>query len=272
MKLGMGSFAYRWAIGRPYYRPKDPMDVHALIDQCVRFKLHAVLLCNNIELHTLSDAQILEIKEHLDKEKIDVEVGARGVDQEYFKRMLEICHLLGAKVLRVGWDMDRTTNLDKQVQNGIETMKKLMQIANAYGVEIGIENTKVITIQEVKAIIEGVNDPHFGAVIDTCNSTCFITPTEEVVSTLAPYAKQVHIKDYIVKLDPSGDIIYGVPLGQGMVNFNKVKEILDQAGFNGHAFLELYIDRKETHEQTIQYEQDCVAQSVAYARDVLHLQ
>ncbi|MBP3851331.1 MAG: TIM barrel protein, partial [Erysipelotrichaceae bacterium] len=178
MKLGMESFAYRWAIGRLYYRPKDPMDVHALIDQCVRFKLHAVLLCNNIELHTLSDSQILEIKEHLDKEKVDVEVGARGVDQEYFKRMLEICHLLGAKILRVGWDMDRTTNLDKQVQNGIETMKKLMQIANAYGVEIGIENTKVITIQEVKAIIEGVNVPHFGAVIDTCNSSCFITPTE----------------------------------------------------------------------------------------------
>ena len=35
MNFGIGSFAYRWSIGRPYYRPEDPMTVDQLIDRCV---------------------------------------------------------------------------------------------------------------------------------------------------------------------------------------------------------------------------------------------
>ena len=34
--------------------------------------------------------------------------------------------------------------------------------------------------KQVKKIIEGVNDPFFGCALDTCNSTCFMTPTETV--------------------------------------------------------------------------------------------
>ena len=35
MKFGIGSFAYRWSVGRPYYRPENPMTVDQLIDRCV---------------------------------------------------------------------------------------------------------------------------------------------------------------------------------------------------------------------------------------------
>lgn len=51
MNFGIGSFAYRWSIGRPYYRPEDPMTVDQLIDRCVKYGVKAVLLCNNISLH-----------------------------------------------------------------------------------------------------------------------------------------------------------------------------------------------------------------------------
>ena len=37
MNFGIGSFAYRWSIGRPYYRPEDPMTVDQLIDRCVKY-------------------------------------------------------------------------------------------------------------------------------------------------------------------------------------------------------------------------------------------
>ena len=144
-----------------------------------------------------------------------------------------------------------------------------MPIAHEYGVQIALENGKLNTVSEVRQIIEGVNDPWFGCALDTCNSTCFITPTETVVRTLAPYAKTVHFKDYVVKLDPRGDIITGVPLGQGYVDFPLMKKILAENGFDGNIFLELYIDRCETHAETAAYEESCVEQSVAYARGTL---
>lgn len=275
MKLGIGSFAYRWSVGRPYYRPEHPMTVDQLLDRCVAHGVKAVLLCNNYSLHEFSDDALRAIRARLEKEGITVETGSRGTDFSYFKRMMEVSRILGSKVLRIGWDMDRNTDragLDKQVQNGIDTISALMPLAHEYGISIAVENGKLNDIYEIKRIIEGVNDPMFGCVVDSCNSTCFITPTEEVFRVLAPYAKSVHFKDYTVKLDPRGDIIYGKPLGQGMVDFHMMKRILEENGYDGNVFLELYIDRCDTHEATVEFEEDCVRQSVEYAKTVLNLQ
>ncbi len=275
MKLGIGSFAYRWSMGRPYYRPEKPMTVDQLIDRCVHYNIKSVLLCNNIPLHEFTESQLTVIKDRLNKEGIEAETGSRGTDFYYFKRMLEVSRFLGSKVIRIGWDMDRNADeksIQKQVQNGIETIGSLMTIAHEYGIQVAIENGKLNDIYEVKAIIDGVNDPFFGCAVDTCNSTCFITPTEEVVRTLAPYAKSVHFKDYVVKLNNRGDIITGVPLGQGYVDFNLMLKILKENGYDGNIFLELYIDRFEDYKETCAYEEECVRLSVEYACNELKLQ
>ena len=126
-------------------------------------------------------------------------------------------------------------------------------------------------VNEVRTIIEGVNDPALGAVVDTCNSTVFITPTEEAVRVLAPYAKSVHIKDYVVTLNPRGDVITGVALGKGYVDFPKMLKILEENGYEGNCFIELYIDRCDTHEETVKREWKLVKESIDYAQNVLNL-
>lgn len=274
MTFGIGSFAYRWAMGRPYYRPENPMTVDQLIDRCVHYGVKTVLLCNNIPLHTFSEEQLSAIKARLEKEGLAVETGSRGTDPSYFERMLEVSRFLGSKVLRVGWDMDRNTDkagIQNQVQNGINTMRSLMPLAHEYGIQVAIENGKLNDIYEVKQIIEGVNDPLFGCALDTCNSTCFITPTEEALRVLAPYAKTVHFKDYVVVLNDRGDIITGVPLGQGYVDFHKMLAILKENNFEGNIYLELYVNRMEEHVQTCAYEEECVRQSMEYAHNELKL-
>ena len=274
MRLGIGSFAYRWSVGRPYYRPQHPMSADDLIDRCAEYGVKALLYCNNMELEKYSDEKLRKLHDRLEKEGIVVETGSRGTDRDYFIRMLNVSKILGAKVMRIGWDMDRTADaegLKRQVQTGIDTIRSLMPLAQEYGIESGIENGKGNLVSEVKEIIEGVHDPALGAVVDTCNSTVFITPTEEAVRTLAPYAKSVHIKDYVVTLDPRGDVITGVALGKGYVDFPKILKILEENGYDGNCFVELYIDRCDTHEETVKQEWALVKESVEYAQNVLKL-
>lgn len=274
MKLGIGSFAYRWSVGRPYYRPENPMSADDLIDRCVEYGVKALLYCNNMELENYSDEKLHQLHDRLEKEGITIETGSRGTARDYFIRMLNVSKILGAKTMRIGWDMDRTEDVEdlkKQVQNGINTIKSLMPLAHEYGIEIGIENGKGNLVNEVRTIIEGVNDPALGAVVDTCNSTVFITPTEEAVRVLAPYAKSVHIKDYVVTLNPRGDVITGVALGKGYVDFPKMLKILEENGYEGNCFIELYIDRCDTHEETVKREWKLVKESIDYAQNVLNL-
>ena len=143
MNFGIGSFAYRWSIGRPYYRPEDPMTVDQLIDRCVKYGVKAVLLCNNISLHEFTEEQLTAIRDRIVKEGMTVETGSRG------------------------------------------------------------------------------------------------------------------------------DVITGVPLGQGYVDFPLMLDILKQNGYDGNIFLELYINRCDTHAETVAYEEECVKQSMAYAHDTL---
>lgn len=274
MKLGIGSFAYRWSVGRPYYRPEKPMSADDLIDRCVDYGVKALLYCNNMELENYPDEKLYALHDRLEKEGIEIETGSRGTDRDYFIRMLNVSKILGAKIMRIGWDMDRTADpegLKRQIQNGIDTIKSLMPLAHEYGIEIGIENGKGNLVSEVKEIIEGVADPAFGAVVDTCNSTVFLTPTEEAVRTLAPYAKSVHIKDYVVTLNSRGDVITGVALGKGYVDFPKILRILEENGYDGNCFIELYIDRCDTHEETVENEWNLVKESIDYAKNVLKL-
>lgn len=274
MRLGIGSFAYRWSVGRPYYRPEKPMSADDLIDRCVEYGVKALLYCNNMELENYPDEKLYALHDRLEKEGIEIETGSRGTDRDYFIRMLNVSKILGAKVMRIGWDMDRTTDAEgikKQIQNGIDTIKSLMPMAHEYGIDIGIENGKGNLVNEVKEIIEGVADPAFGAVVDTCNSTVFLTPTEEAVRILAPYAKSVHIKDYVVTLNSRGDVITGVALGKGYVDFKKILRILEENGYDGNCFIELYIDRCDTHEETVKNEWSLVKESIDYAKNVLKL-
>jgi sugar phosphate isomerase/epimerase len=274
VKFGIGSFAYRWAMGRPYYQPESPMSVDQLIDRCVHYGVKAVLLCNNVPLHEFTTGQLDSIKDRLIKEGLILETGSRGTNPDYFERMLEVSRYLGSKVLRIGWDMDRNTNkveIEKQVQTAIDTFKALMPLAHKYDIQLAIENGKLNDIYEIEKIIQGVDDPYFGCTLDTCNSTCFTFPTNEVVDVLAPYAKSVHFKDYVVTLDPDGDVITGVPLGQGYVDFEYALDALRKNGYDGNIFLELYIKRMDNHEETCLYEEKCVKQSIEYARDELVL-
>ncbi len=274
MNFGIGSFAYRWSIGRPYYRPDNPMSVKELIDKTAGYGVNRILLCNNIPLHEFAKEQLCEIKTRLEEKQMIPETGSRGTDFEYFKKMIEISEYLGSHTLRAAWDMDRNIDaagIKKQVQKGIETFKALMPECHKHNVTIAIENGKLNDIYEIKEMVESVSDDHLGVAVDTCNSTCFITPTQEVFEVLAPYAKSVHFKDYKVVLDPRGDIITGVAMGDGCVNFQKLLDILRENGYDGNIFLELYIDHFDNHEDTVRYEEECVNRSMKYAKDTLKL-
>lgn len=270
MKFGVCSFVYRWSMGRPYYQPKNPLTVLGFLAKMHELGVEGVLLCNNIPLHEYSDAQLKELKEKLDEYGMFVELGSRGTTVEYFVKMLDICNMLGAKVLRAVYDIDRSGGEDtvpSQVQAGIKCLKAVAPEAKKRGVVMGIENGHTISIDEVKAMIEGIGDDNtIGSVPDTLNSASMLEKPEAVMRLLAPYAKQVHYKDFIMNITKHGTLIEGVAMGDGIVDFPKMTEILKEVGYQGNIFLELYVDQRATEEETRAYEDESVRRSLAYAK------
>ena len=78
-----------------------------------------------------------------------------------------------------------------------------------------------------------------------------------------------HIKDFKIEKHPEDFRIVGVPLGEGLVDFPSIMEMLKESSLDLTVHLELYIDRQEDEGATQKWEDECVAKSILYARNNL---
>lgn len=269
--FGVCSFAYRWSIGRPYYRPENPLGLIDFIGKMADYGVKAVQICNNVDLHEYDQKQLEEVKTALQERGLVVETGSRGTTVEHFKKHIDVASFLGARVLRVVYDIDRDKgpeDVARQLDAAVACFKEVMPHARKHGVAVALENGYTISIYEVRDVIQRVDDDLFGACLDTLNSVSMVEKAEAVFDVLLPYAKQVHFKDFVIEFDKRGNIIKGVALGDGWNDFQSLKKRLDDAGYKGNIFLELYIDRLDDEKETMAYEDACVRKSLDYARSI----
>lgn len=271
MKVGLGSFAYRWAIGRDYYKPPVLMSIDQFISKAVSLGVNGVMIFNNFKLESFFIEDINRIRKLLENKRMFIETGARGRNLDYFLSVLKVTQEFGAKLMRIVYDIDHNVSKEEikyQIEAAKLCFKKLLDESRKYGIVLAIENHFDMYVEEIRSILEYFDDDNIGACIDITNSIPNIEKPEYVIYRLLPYAKSFHFKDYKIEYSPEGYIIKGVALGDGKINFQNLISIIKKKNFRGSICLELYIDRKDTFEETIAFEEECVKKSVRFAKKI----
>ncbi|MCR4607959.1 MAG: sugar phosphate isomerase/epimerase [Oscillospiraceae bacterium] len=271
MSFGLCSFSYRWAFGRPYYKPEHPMTIDVFLDKTAEFGLRCAMLCNNTEWNTFSKEQLRQIHSKSSDLGISLDLGLRETDPDQYFLAFEEAKLLDASVMRFVFDMERSRDPAKDQAEFSRFRRLLDQIVPAAenaGIILAMENGPFLLHNEIKELIEDYNSPNLGACLDTMNCAYAIYRAEEVFEALAPYAKMVHLKDFFVEPNKRGYIFRGTSLGNGMLDVNKLIGYLKGANYTGNSYLELYIDRKENESDTFEYEEGIVRDSIAYAKSI----
>lgn len=271
--LGLSSFVYRWAIGRSYYQPRNPMTPAQFIEAAVRHGAGAVMFCHNFPFETYAKEEVEELSALCRQSGLLVEMGARGSDPEYFQKMLDISDRMGASILRLTLDVDRSVEAEipGELQRIHNCLESVLPSARKYGVRLAIENYIDLPSPEIVDIIRDLRDPQIGVCYDSANSILGFENPVETACLLAPYTITAHFKDVMTVLDPRGNTIQGTALGEGMVDFPAILEIFRKNNYSGCVHLELYIDRRDDPLETLVWEELCVERSVAYARLALGL-
>lgn len=271
--LGLSSFVYRWAIGRNYYQPENPMTPAQFIDAAVRHGVGSVMFCHNFPFETYTRDEVQKLSAMCRSAGLQVEMGARGSDPAYFNTLLEISSLMGARVLRLTLDVDRRdkSNIPQELQRIRTCLESMLPAARRHGISLAIENYIDLPSPEIVDIVEYFNDPLVRVCYDSANSILGFENPVETARLLAPYTITAHFKDVKTVLNPRGNTILGTALGDGMVDFPSILRIFRGQGFDGCIHLELYIDRKDDPLETLVWEEMCVEKSVAYARHNLGL-
>ena len=266
MRLGIGSYAYAWAIGVPGYPPPPrPMRVVDLLDRAATLGVRVVQIADNMPLDRLTDAELDGLLRQADAQDIDLEVGTRGIRLDHLQTYLDLAVRLRSPILRVVVD---TAEDQPEADEVVDRVKAIIRAFEEADVCLAIENHDRFEAKALAGICEQVGSTHVGVCLDTVNSFGALEGPEAVVDTLGPWVVTLHVKEFAVRRADHlmGFLTEGRPAGQGHLNLPWLLERLKALGRDVNAILELWPPPEATVAETVAKEAAWAEESVAYLR------
>jgi sugar phosphate isomerase/epimerase len=256
MKIGIDSYCYHRFFGEVYghqSKPPKQMTLEDFIKRAHELKVDGVSL-ESCFIPRFDASYLSEIKGMLDEYKLDrvfawghpdgLEGGRNEKAYAEMVKSIEHAEAIGAKVMRVVGASLMFRNephgpmLDKLTKMFTEAVKT----AKAHDVKIADENHIDFNSDEMLSLIKAVNSPYFGINFDTGNFMRVLDDPIKGMQKLAKYTFATHVKDLKINPQAAVDDWYffsTTPVGDGLVNNQKLAQLLHDAGYQGFLAVEL---------------------------------
>ncbi|TAE25825.1 MAG: sugar phosphate isomerase/epimerase [Cytophagales bacterium] len=269
MQLGISTYTYGWSASAHRVgtasadRSENPLDEQGLLDRATEFGLRLVQIGDNLPLHELLQERIVNLKNSAEKQGIAIELGARGLTETHLETYIGLSQTLNSRLLRFVIDEGA---YEPSIDTIIGLLRNAVPALEGANLTLGLENHDRLLAREFAEIVERVGSPNVGICLDSVNSMGAGEGLIEVVSTLAPYTVNLHLKDFGIRRLPHlmGFQIDGRPAGQGMLNIPWLVEQVSQYGRCQTAILEQWVVPEETLAETIAKEAAWADESIMY--------
>ncbi len=265
MKIGLSSWAFRWAVGTKDFRPAHPLTHHDLLARASALGAEVVQICDNMPLDDLDDASLLRLREHAALLGLTLEVGTASARAEHLARFVEIARLLGARILRV---VEDKKEWNPSLEDIAGALRSVLPACREHDVTIALENHTALGVRDLAQIERSVDDPHVGICLDTANSVARLEGWREVLDVLAPHTVSLHLKDATAQKRGVGFYISGAPLGEGIVDCAAVVRRVRANGRDANVLLEFWMEFTGDEETTLRQEEQWIASGLAYIRQI----
>jgi len=282
MKVGIDSYCYHRFFGEVYgdqEKPSKKMSLEDFINRAHELKVDGVSL-ESCFIPKFDDVYLKEIKKMLDDYNLDrvyawghpdgLEGGKNEKAYEEMISQIEFAKAIGAKVMRVVGSsfMFRFEPHGPQIEKLSGMFSKAVKYAEKAGIKLADENHIDYNPEEMLQIIKNVNSPNFGINFDTGNFMRVLSDPIEGMEKLAKYTFATHVKDLKPqKGQPvsSWHFFASTPVGDGLVDNQKLAQILKDSGYKGSLAVEIDF----LHPDYNNDEDKAVAQSVQYLKKVV---
>lgn len=270
MRIGIGTWTFGWSFGMPGFpKPIPTMTLLDLLEKAKELNVNLVQMGENTPLDTYGKELLEEISAKASKMGINLEVITESTDPHKLSRFLEIAKIMKSKIVR-------TYTLNEEVERGIasiiDNIRKVIREYEKENVTMLLENHEEISAMQLKEIVEGVGSKNIGILLDTGNSLGVEEPLYYVAEVLLPYTEEVHIKEYTIKRmeHKLGFEVFGVPVGEGRINIDKLIKTLIKAGKKHvHLIIEQWTPFQKTINATVRLEHMWAARNVEFLRNKL---
>lgn len=141
---------------------------------------------------------------------------------------------------RFAYDRFRTdASWAEQLEATERLLRILAPIARDLGVHINLETHEEITSFELVRLVEAVGPDAIGITFDTANVVQRAEHPTWAAQRVAPYVRQTHLKDTSLFLASDGFLHQMRPVGEGVLDLERILQILFEARPGLHLSLEL---------------------------------
>lgn len=267
MRIGVGSYAFRWSIGIGDRRPAAPMTPAALINAAADLGAEIVQFADNMPLHEAGAQVVADLRRAARESGVEVQLGVASADRAHLRTYLRLAEHLDARVVRVApspGDMARERGALRAA------LREAGGDFASLGCVVALENYFHLAPQDLADLVSGIGHPNVCVCLDVANSIATGQGPAETVRLLAPQAGNLHIKDYEVELDPHGVgmRIVGAPIGAGRMDLGMVIDALSASPRGVDAIIEhwLPLDALRSADAAFETERDWTARSLAALR------
>ncbi len=267
MILGLSSFAFGWSIGIEGQIPNRPFNELDVVNATLNAGLHLLQIGDNLPLHSLSDERLEKLKIDLQKNNIQLEIGARKLTAQNLSKYLDLARYFGCPILRFVIDGNQyepdLKSIAAIVSDFVPELKK-------QNLTLGIENHDRFKVKELANLMEKIGSDHVGICLDCVNSMGAGEGLEYVAEILAPYTVNLHVKDFNVERlhHKMGFTITGAIAGTGMTNVPMLIEKLSKYNRCQSAVLEQWVPFENNEDETIKKEAQWAEQSIQYLKSL----
>ena len=177
----------------------------------------------------------------------------KGAEEvERVKAKVDVAAALGVRTLRHDATWNRETPWREAIAKIADGIREVTVYAEEKGVRTCTENHGFVLqdAERIETLIQTVNHPNYGWLVDIGNFLCADEPSEHAVPIAAPYAFHVHVKDFIRKgmyddnpgdgwiVTRNGNYIRGTIAGHGVVPVKHCLKLIHDSGYDGYVSYE----------------------------------
>lgn len=265
MLLGIGSYTFAWAVGVPGYPPAQPLGPLALLHRARQLEVRVVQFADNLPLSSLRPAELDELEACAREFRLQIEVGTRGLDHANLRAYLHLARRFQSPFVRLVTHAAHAPATFKEI---VAALRPVVPWFADAGIKLALENHDHLPARAMVELVETLGPDHVGICLDTVNSFGAAEGLETIVPALAPYALNLHLKDFMIERVPSqmGFNISGSPAGQGRLPVPWLLEQVRLAHRNPTIILELWTPWDTDLDHTIAREASWAETSIRYLR------
>lgn len=233
MRLGLSVYGTVVSMGIHPKSERPTITPTQLMEQALLAGLSGV----ELPARLLNDRNAEEAKQFAEQNGLFVIVDTGGYDAEALADVIRLASRVGARTVRTvagGADFggDRRKLAGKWqpfLQEVLSGFREATRVAESLGIDFAVENHQDLASEELIWLCETIGSDRFGINLDTGNPLATAEEPLTFFNAVAPYLKNVHLKDYWIYLSEDGYHLVRCPLGQGVIDFPALFEILSKA-------------------------------------------